>query len=149
MSEINQEEPNLDCCATLHVDKYMEDFVGKRLPSQFDSEMSRIQTATLNCVTTLTSAWLCLLEDGLEEHTDIQVPTVEVVALIQCTICLIGNASEFISQICDFKIVELSILSGPSMHRENFHVQRACALVKISSPPSWLRWRKTVYLLRP
>jgi len=141
VSEINQEEPNLDCCATLHVDKYMEDFVGKRLPSQFDSEMSRLQTAMLNCVTTLTSAWLCLLEDGLEEHTDIQVPTVEVVALIQCTICLIGNASEFISQICHSKILEAA---HPEWSTYVLQMQWVCSLVKISSPLSLLRWRGTI-----
>ena len=68
--------------------------------------MGNGQGLTLNCVAPLVSAWLCLLEDGLEQHTDMQVPAVEVVGLIQRTICLIGNASEYVLQVRRAKILE-------------------------------------------
>jgi len=34
----------------IYVDNYMEEFLGRRLPTQTDGESSRLQKATLNCV---------------------------------------------------------------------------------------------------
>ena len=98
--------PELDVTTTPKVDKYMVDFLGKKLPKEHDSQLSKIQTAVLACIRPLTSAWHDLLEAGLEEDTSMKVPATEVLEIIQRSLCLIGNASEFISQARRSKILE-------------------------------------------
>ncbi len=49
--------PDLDSCVAPKVDKYMGDFLGKRLPKEHDAELAKIQTAVLASVRLLTSAW--------------------------------------------------------------------------------------------
>ena len=75
------------------VDKYAQDFLGKRMPKDHDTELSKIQSAILASIWPLTSAWQRLTEEGLEEEPDMLVLGAEVLSLIQRTICLIGKAS--------------------------------------------------------
>lgn len=51
-------------------------------------------------------AWQELLETGLERDTSMVLPTTQVLAVIQRSLCLIGNASEFLSQTRRAKILE-------------------------------------------
>ena len=98
--------PDLDTCVPPKVDKYMSEFLGKRLPKERDAEMAKIQSAVLASIRPLTSAWQLLLDAGLEEDPQMVVPGSEVLTLIQCTLCMIGNASELISQTRRSKILD-------------------------------------------
>ena len=99
-------KPDLPVCAPPRVDKFMTDFLGKRLPKERDHDLSKIQAAVLVCVRPLTSAWQQLLENGLENDQEMRVPAIEVLTLIQCTLCMVGNASKQISQIRRARILE-------------------------------------------
>ena len=103
-----KEHPWLDLYSTVppKVDKYLQEFLGKHMPKEHDIELSKIQSAILTSIRPLTSAWQCLTEEGLEEDPDMLVPGAEVLSLIQCTICLIGNALELTSQMQQVKILE-------------------------------------------
>ena len=98
--------PDLDSCAAPKVDKYIVDFLGKRMPKEHDSELSRIQGSVLASARPLVSAWQSLLEEGIEEDPAMMVPATEVLAMIQRTLCLVGNASERLSQVRHAKILE-------------------------------------------
>ena len=99
--------PDLPCCVPPKIDKYMSEYLGKRLPKEQDATLSKLQAAVLAIVRPLTSAWMGLMEkdegDAMEEDL---VPVTEVLTLIQCTLCLVGNASEYISQTRREKILE-------------------------------------------
>ena len=99
-------EPDLDSCAAPNVDKYIVDFLGKRMPKEHDSELSRIQGSVLASARPLVSAWQSLLEEGVEEDPVMMVPAMEVLAMIQHTLCLVGNASERLSHGRRAKILE-------------------------------------------
>ena len=98
--------PDLDSCVPPKVDKYMSEFLGKRMPKERDSELAKIQSAVLASIRPLTSAWQLLLDAGLEEDPQMVVPGSEVLTLVQCTLCMIGNASELISQTRRSKILD-------------------------------------------
>ena len=99
-------KPDLPVCAPPRVDKFMTDFLGKKLPKERDHDLSKVQVAVLACVRPLTSAWQQLLENGLENDQEMRVPAIEVLTLIQCTLCMVGNVSEQISQIRRARIFE-------------------------------------------
>ena len=105
---MSKEHPGLELYSTVppKVDKYLQEFLGKCMPKEHDTELSKIQSAILTSIRLLTSAWQHLTEEGLEEDPDMLVPGAEVLSLIQRTICLIGNASEFTSQMRRVKILE-------------------------------------------
>ena len=98
--------PDLDSCVPPKIDKYMSEFLGKRMPKERDSELAKIQSAVLASIRPLTSAWQLLLDAGLEGDPQMVVPGSEVLTLIQCTLCMIGNASELISQTRRSKILD-------------------------------------------
>ena len=89
--------PDLDSSTPPKVDRYIADFLGKRLPKEHDAELAKVQSAILASVRPLTSAWQ-LLVDGVEDDPEMTVPASEVLTMIQCTLCMIGNASELVSQ---------------------------------------------------
>ena len=91
-------KPSVEPCSPPKVDKFMADFLGKRLPKDRDTELSRIQTAILACIRPLTVAWQRLLEADLEGDPQLTVPASEVLTMVQQTVCLVGNASELTSQ---------------------------------------------------
>ena len=98
--------PDLEVTLAPRVDKYVSDFLGKKLPKEQDTEFMKIQTVVLACVRPLTSAWQKLLERGLQQDTEMVVPAKDDLTLIQHSLCLIGNASEYISQTRRAKILE-------------------------------------------
>ena len=89
--------PDSPSCKVPAVDKYIKEFLGKRFPKEEDGELAKIQAAALLPVCPLASGWNSLLESGANEDPDMLVPVADVITMIQQTICLIGNASEFIS----------------------------------------------------
>ena len=98
--------PDLDSCSPPKVDKYISEFLGKRLPKEHDAELAKIQSAVLAIIRPLTSAWQHLIDGGIEDDPEMVVPGSEVLALLQRTLCMIGNASELISQTRRSKILE-------------------------------------------
>ena len=96
-------KPDLASCNPPKVDRYMADFLGKRMPR----EHVKLQSATLAIVHPLASAWSHLMDAGLEADPGMVVPGTEVLAMLQCTLCLVGNAAELISQTRRSKILEL------------------------------------------
>ena len=97
--------PDLSCLAPA-VDKYMRDFLGKRLPKSGDADLYKVQKSVLSVIRPMTSAWQMLEEGGLRDDPDLLVPAAEVLSLIQRTICLVGNTSELISQTWRARILE-------------------------------------------
>ena len=98
--------PDLHSAVPPKVDKYVQDFLGKCMPKDHDFELSKTQSAILASFWPLTSAWQHITEEGLEEDPEMLMPGAEVLSLIQCTICLISNASELTSQVRRVKILE-------------------------------------------
>ena len=96
---------DLQSCNPPKVDKYIYEFLGKCLPKEQESELSKIQSAILAGVRPLTSAWQLLLDNGLENDPVMVVPASEVLTLIQCSLCMIVNASELVSQTRQSKIL--------------------------------------------
>ena len=98
--------PDLHSCTPPKADKYMMEFLGKRVPKEHDSVLSKIQADILTSIRPLTSAWQHLTDEGLEEDPTMLVLGAEVVSLIQHTTCLIGNVAELNSQMRRVKILE-------------------------------------------
>ena len=88
--------PDAEVCTVPKVDKYMIEFLGKQLPKDNEAQLTKIQAAILAILRPLTAAWQDL-EEELKENSDIAVPATEALGLIQCTICLVRNASEITS----------------------------------------------------
>ena len=76
----------------------MSEFLGKSLPKEHDSELAKIQAAVLPFASSPQPGNTYVIEDGIEDDPEMVVPGSEVLALLQRTLCLIGNASELISQ---------------------------------------------------
>jgi len=74
--------------------------LGKNFPKEEDSELAKIQTATLLpgiCMEFIAAEW--------SRYGPGHVCS-EVITMIQQTICLIGNTSKFISQTRHSRILE-------------------------------------------
>ena len=76
----------------------MSEFMEKSLSKEHDTELVKIQAVVLATIRPLTSAWQRLIDEGIEDDPEMEVLGSEVLALLQCTLCMIGNASELISQ---------------------------------------------------
>ena len=90
--------PDIMACMAPKPDKYISDFLGKRFPKERDMEAMKIQASVLAIARPLASTWLHLQEAGMNEDPEMLVPASEVMQLVQRTVCLVGNASELISQ---------------------------------------------------
>ena len=113
-------------CKVPVVDKYIKDFLGKKFPKEEDNELAKIQAASLLPVCPLASAWNSLLQSGADRDPDMLVPVSEVITMIQQTICLIGNTSEFISQTRRARILEKLDASWSKYGQEDFSDSREC-----------------------
>ena len=98
--------PDAESCSVPQVDKFITDFLGRNMPKDRDGVLCKLQAATLASARPLVSAWQNLLGEGIQEEPDMTVPATEVLAMIQRTLCLIGNASEQISRARRAKILE-------------------------------------------
>ena len=113
-------KPDLPACKVPAVDKFMKKFLGKRFPKEEDGELAKIQAAALLPICPLALAWNSLLDSRAGEDPEMLVPVTEVISMIQRTICLIGNALEFISQIRRTKILEKFDASWSKYGQEDF-----------------------------
>ena len=98
--------PDLESAVPPKADKFIIDFLGKKFPKEHDTQLSKIQASVLASIRPLTSSWQTLVEEGLEEDSSMVVKASEVLSLVQRTLCLVGNASELISQTRRSKILE-------------------------------------------
>ena len=98
--------PDAAVCVVPRVDKYITAFLGIRMPKDRDTELMRVQIAVLAIVRPLTSSWQKLQETEAEDGEEILVPETEVLGVIQHTLFLIENASEYISQTRHTKNLE-------------------------------------------
>lgn len=98
--------PDLDISMPPKADKFITDFLGKKFPKENDGDLIKIQTAVLACIRPLVSAWH-ELQDKLDESEDgkVLVPADEVISMVQRVVCMVGNASEYISQTRRSKIL--------------------------------------------
>ena len=98
--------PDINACVPPKADKYLSDYLGRRFPRDQDAKLNKVQLAVLAIARPVVSAWQGLIESGINEDTDMSVPAEEVLTICQRTLCLIGNASELISQERRSKILE-------------------------------------------
>ena len=98
----------------------MKEFQDKRFPKEEDGKLAKIQAATLLPICPLAFAWNSLLESRADKDPDMLVPVTDVISMIQHTICLTGNASEFISQIRRTRILEKLDASWSKYGQEDF-----------------------------
>ena len=98
--------PDLDTTLAPKADRYISDFLGKKFPREQDTELMKIQTAVLACIRPFTSAWQEFLGEGFAENAKMMVPARDVLAVIQRSLCLVGNASEYVFQTRRTKILE-------------------------------------------
>ena len=54
--------PDLHSCSPPKVNKYISEFLGKRLTKEHDAELAKIQSAVLAIIRPLTSAWQHLID---------------------------------------------------------------------------------------
>ena len=113
-------QPDTAVCVVPRVDKYITDFLGRRMPKDRDAELMRIQAAVLAIARPLTSSWQKLQETEADDGEEILVPASEVLGMIQRTLCLVGNASEYISQTRRTNILEAIDPSWSSYAAEEF-----------------------------
>ena len=76
------------------------------MPKDNDTELSKIQASVLGTVRPLSTAWRHLVEGGVEQDPEMVVQASEVMSMIQCTLCLLGNSVELISESRRGKILE-------------------------------------------
>jgi len=98
--------PDISAATVPKADKYITDFLGKRFPKDQDAELMKVQAAVLGITRPLASAWKELHEARATKDASATVPAAEVMHLIQRTLCLVGNASEYISQTRRAHILE-------------------------------------------
>ena len=72
------------------------------------------------------------------------VPGSKVLTLLQRTLCMIGNASQLISQTRRSKILETVDRSWSKFGSDNFPSAKD-TLFEIFTPPSQARWKKTLH----
>ena len=76
------------------------------MPKDNDTELSKIPASVLGTVRPLSTAWRHLVEGGVEQDPEMVVQASEVMSMIQCTLCLLGNSVELISESRRGKILE-------------------------------------------
>ena len=71
-----------------------------------DKQLSRIQTSILAACAPLTDLWSRLCDQGLSGEEDELIPVEEVLKVIRASVALIGNSSNYVSQLRRKTIIE-------------------------------------------
>ena len=87
--------PDMGACATPKADNSQATWASA-FPKT-DSKFSKVQLAVLDIASPAVSAWQGLVKSGLEEDLERSVFAVEVLALCQRTLCMVGNVSKLTS----------------------------------------------------
>ena len=103
--ELAREFPKPQAAKAPETDSLLADFLGKRYPEQQDKQLSRIQTSILAACAPLTDLWSRFCIQGLSGEEDELIP-VEVLKVIRASVSLIGNSSNYVSQLRRRTIIE-------------------------------------------
>ena len=104
--ELAREYPKPQVAKAPETDPLLADFLGKRYPEQQDKQLSRIQTSILAACAPLTDLWSKLCDQGLSGEEDELIPVEEVLKIIRASLALIGNSSNYVSQLRRKTIIE-------------------------------------------
>ena len=80
------------------VDGFMLDHLKQRFPKSCDHELGTIQAALLRCTGPLSCLWAELIDNDLLKSEDAVINVHDVLNVLQCTLVLLGNANELVSQ---------------------------------------------------
>jgi len=99
--------------------KYITDFLRNKFPKDQDAMDKKVQASVLVIVRLLTFVWQALLDDGIDRETKVDVPAIDVLDMIQHTICLIGKLirADF-SEAKDNNFVSNRSIMEQIQHRE-------------------------------
>ena len=104
--ELAREFPKPQAVKAPETDPLLADFLGKRYPEQQDKQLARVQTSILAACAPLTDLWSRLCDQGLSGEEDELIPVEEVLKVIRASLALIGNSSNYISQLRRKTIIE-------------------------------------------
>ena len=90
--------PNCHALRCLQADDTIKDFMDKDFPKKTDDRYKRMQSAVNASVAPALNLWRDLDEQGISTGQGGLVPVDSVLDVIQRTVVLVGNASNYISQ---------------------------------------------------
>ena len=134
--------PDAKVCTVPLPDKYITDYLGNKFPKEQDAQDKKVQASVLAIVRPLTSAWQSLLESGVETNPGFSIPAIEVLDIIQRTICLVGNSSELISQRRRANILATIDPLWSKFGTDKYTQIKRCFLGRASNRNSRAVWRK-------
>ena len=91
--------PDIPALRCPRADDVIADFMGKDFPSKIDSQYRRMQTAVLASAAPAINLWINLDQQQLTLGQGGLVPVDVVLGVIQRSLVLVGNASNYISQM--------------------------------------------------
>ena len=91
--------PDIPALRCPQADDVIADFMGKDFPSKIDSQYRRMQTAVLASAAPAINLWVNLDQQQLTSGQGGLVPVDVVLEVIQRSLVLVGNASNYISQM--------------------------------------------------
>ena len=91
--------PNSQFLKCLQADDDIVHFAGKDFPKVVDNKYKRIQPAVLASAAPCLNLWKNLSEQGMTNYQNSLVPVETVMDMIQRSVVLVGNASNYISQV--------------------------------------------------
>ena len=91
--------PDIPALRCPRADDVIADFMGKDFPSKIDSQYRRMQTAVLASAAPAINLWINLDQQQLTSGQGGLVPVDVVLGVIQRSLVLVGNASNYISQM--------------------------------------------------
>ena len=141
----------------VQADDSIVDFLGKDFPVKTDNQLKRVQSAVLSAAAPPLNLWKELHDQGLCGSTDSLIPVGTVLEMIQKSLVLTGNASNYVSlvrrdliiskmdsknrnlskvmkSICKRCKPEDSLLFGSEVHKAlNKRAETAASLRKVAS----------------
>ena len=91
--------PNSVALKCLEADDAIVDFMGKSFPTKVDKQYKRMQTAVITAAAPALCLWKELEEQGFTSGQGGLMPVDTVLDTLQRSIVLIGNASNYVSQV--------------------------------------------------
>ena len=97
--------PNTPVTKALKVDGFVMDYLKAAFPRSDDGELMKIQSALLKVCGPMACMWAELIDNNLLSDPNATMNVHDVLNIIQCTIVLLGNTNEMISQLRCSKIL--------------------------------------------
>lgn len=96
---VKERPPNSVALKCLEADDAIVDFMGKSFPSKVDKQYKRMQTAIIAAAAPALCLWKELDDQGFTSGQGGLMPVDTVLDTLQRSIVLIGNASNYVSQV--------------------------------------------------